>query len=713
MKNNRRVFHLRQYVTMIILLVSFLILSALTTWAWDPCPSCNPACTSCQTCNCGTCVNKCNSCQTCVGGSCQPKCNSCQTCVNGSCQPKCSSSQCQTCVNGNCQSTCNSCQTCVNGECKPKPEITYTYDAVGNRISMTGPGCATTTYTYDYLNRLTSVTDPDGVVITYDYDPNGNRTEMVTSEGTTTYTYDDNNQLVSVENTMDEGRWTQYEYDSLGNQTRVDEPNGTYTEYTYDPDRNWLTSVINRQSDGTIISAYYYNDYDNVGNRLNVTEFDGSVVSYGYNDIYELESEARTGSNAYSISYAYDDVGNRLQKTENRGQITETTYTYNANNQLTTETIDSDTILTYSYDLNGNLLEKGDGSDTTLYTWDYDNRLSTVNSTLVTVNYSYDADGNRLSKTRQTDGGQAVTTKYINDVASPLVQVVMETNEYGEAQARYTYGNDLISRVTSYPSPVTSYYHYDGLGSTRQLTDDTQTVVAEYTYDAFGNVIAQTTGGGMAHNPATEQNSPINKVGAGLLASLILGFGIVTAKCRPVRRLGGPARHLFGGRKGILLILILSMALIMVSIPTSTATEADVTGNPYGFTGESQFGEADDLIFLRARYYSPSTGRFISRDPINIAGGINLYGYCRNNPVNDVDPSGELSIIVIVGVVIIVGAILTINCLLKISKFQNKVKELEKENSDECSTNDAWNRATDTQEYKDMISACGMPSPGA
>jgi len=45
----------------------------------------------------------------------------------------------------------------------------------------------------------------------------------------------------------------------------------------------------------------------------------------------------------------------------------------------------------------------------------------------------------------------------------------------------------------------------------------------------------------------------------------------------------------------------------------------DSTGtsdNTYSFTGEQQFGEADNLVLLRARYYDPRVGRFISRDPI-------------------------------------------------------------------------------------------------
>lgn len=43
---------------------------------------------------------------------------------------------------------------------------------------------------------------------------------------------------------------------------------------------------------------------------------------------------------------------------------------------------------------------------------------------------------------------------------------------------------------------------------------------------------------------------------------------------------------------------------------------------------------------LGARYYDPTLGRFLSPDPIGHAGGLNLYGYCGNDPVNKVDPSG-------------------------------------------------------------------------
>ncbi|MFO0927416.1 MAG: RHS repeat-associated core domain-containing protein [Gemmataceae bacterium] len=63
--------------------------------------------------------------------------------------------------------------------------------------------------------------------------------------------------------------------------------------------------------------------------------------------------------------------------------------------------------------------------------------------------------------------------------------------------------------------------------------------------------------------------------------------------------------------------------------------------NPFTFVG--QFGVMADLgagCTMRARYYYAPVGRFISQDPIGIAGGINLYAYSSNNPTLFVDPAG-------------------------------------------------------------------------
>jgi RHS repeat-associated protein len=65
---------------------------------------------------------------------------------------------------------------------------------------------------------------------------------------------------------------------------------------------------------------------------------------------------------------------------------------------------------------------------------------------------------------------------------------------------------------------------------------------------------------------------------------------------------------------------------------------------PFGFVGGEGYQSDPDsgLMLLGARYYDPSSGRFISRDPIGYEGGLNLYAYCENDPVNGIDPDGLL-----------------------------------------------------------------------
>jgi RHS repeat-associated protein len=70
-------------------------------------------------------------------------------------------------------------------------------------------------------------------------------------------------------------------------------------------------------------------------------------------------------------------------------------------------------------------------------------------------------------------------------------------------------------------------------------------------------------------------------------------------------------------------------------------TQASGTIPTYGYTGREP--DASGLIFYRARYYHPGLGRFASRDPIGMRGGINSYAYAGGNPVNYNDPSGLLA----------------------------------------------------------------------
>ena len=70
-------------------------------------------------------------------------------------------------------------------------------------------------------------------------------------------------------------------------------------------------------------------------------------------------------------------------------------------------------------------------------------------------------------------------------------------------------------------------------------------------------------------------------------------------------------------------------------------SQEEAIPNPFKYVG--QFGVMDEengLFYMRARYYDPEVGRFINKDPIGFLGGLNIYAYVENNPVNHIDPEG-------------------------------------------------------------------------
>ncbi len=231
------------------------------------------------------------------------------------------------------------------------------------------------------------------------------------------------------------------------------------------------------------------------GNRLRHWEFGNGAraVDYVYDDLYRLTSETVSDATLgnRSASWSYDAVGNRLSEVETTAAGTDTTtYSYDANDRLLTETVtglNPDT-LTYSYDNNGNTLTRIDGSGTTSYAYDSRNRLSDLNAGQTT--YRYDASGIRMSET-----SSGLTTNYLVDPNRGYAQVVEEIFDLNSfAEVRYTYGDDLIAQHRRVDPLTTnsSTYHYDGIGSTRRLTDTNSLVTDSHAYTAFGELAGST-----------------------------------------------------------------------------------------------------------------------------------------------------------------------------------------------------------------------------
>ncbi len=380
------------------------------------------------------------------------------------------------------------------------------------------------------------------------------------------------------------------------------EASDSYAKYTYDKNNRVLTQTTYKvgQSGARAYSIYSYYDsgllkskrnyvstttslanhvdtYDltyHADGNIATVENDYKVTSYAYDNAGRLTSESLEG--VVQASYTYDAFGNRAAMVNSHGT---TTYTYDKNNRMTYErTTSADgTVLSYiyyDYDDTGNLVEKyyyyGDAM-----THDYDlfGRLVNSASMRTNVNYTYDGNGIRLSKT-----SVGVTTNFINDGGYVVGEVC------GDNIIKYTYGNNLISINNN---GTLGFYHTDEHGNVSAISDTNKNVVADYDFDAFGNETVST----------------------------------------------------------------------------------DTYYNPMRYCGE-YYDTETDLIYLRARYYDPSVGRFISEDPHwnldnmiygdkeyeedeikqpdiqAISQASNLYVYCLNNPIAFIDFSG-LDVIVV------------------------------------------------------------------
>jgi YD repeat-containing protein len=340
----------------------------------------------------------------------------------------------------------------------------YTYDLVGNLLTVTQPDDETTSYTYDDDNRLTEelVTHP-----VTDSSTNTVITEPVFEED---YRLDDNGD--GLRKSVNE---THYNTDGSIFDTTAD-------LWTYDADGR-LTS----EQMVIVYQGGAYNGFTPIGNA----------------------------PAPYYEGFTYDLVGNRKQETisnlppsndPNSGYISQATlnYTYNGDDQRVTETRTGSTpyAITNQYDANGSLLTSTKtGTDGQVDTYQYDLRNRMTQETVTqggvitsTTTFGYDTDGDRVSESTTPALGPTQSTYYLNDPENPTgyTKPVQESSTLaGTPDRSYVLGLRVQGQSTTTASDTqdVEYLLIDGHGSTRALVDLSGNVTASYDCDAFGNAL--------------------------------------------------------------------------------------------------------------------------------------------------------------------------------------------------------------------------------
>src|SRR5271165_5981144 len=347
---------------------------------------------------------------------------------------------------------------------------TYTYDQSNRLTQKSYPDTTTVNYTYDNDSRLTQVVDPTGTyaftfdnmgrltntntsyafltgrnfTTAYGYDAASNRTGFTDPEsGATAYVYDTLNRLQTLTPPTAYGTGHfGFTYDAISRRTGLTRPNSVGTTYGYDT-LNRLLNVTHAKSGTTLDGTTY--TLDAAGNRLTHEALPSTAtLTYTYDNIYELLT-SKQGSTT-NESYTFDPVGNRLTA------LGSAAWTYNTSNELNTRPN-----VSYTYDANGNTLTEVASAGTTTFTWDFENRLTSVAlpGSGGTVSFKYDPFGRRIEKSSSSG-----TSIYAYD-ADNLIE---EASASGTATARYTVGLNIDEPLAILQGTTTDYYQADGAG---------------------------------------------------------------------------------------------------------------------------------------------------------------------------------------------------------------------------------------------------------
>ena len=411
----------------------------------------------------------------------------------------------------------------------------YAHDSDGKLIASAGASGFTTTYNYDTYGNLLSTTDPigvstsgtfdaNGLYLTNSTDKNGNTTDYIYNESgntmpvgtlssatlnsptdssgiTTTYEYNHYNRKTKI--TDDLGNATNLNYDVNGKLLTRVLPDGATTTFTYYPARDIVSGALVKNETDPLGNSVTFK-YNDVGNVISREDRNGNITTYSYDGLNRLIEEVDPFQN--SVKFSYDGNGNVTQQIDKNGNVTK--FAYDAANRLVSKTDPEGNLFQYEYYADGKLK----------------NEIYTVNSTLVTTHYDYNALGYPETRTVGYGSGDTRIFQYRYDVLGRLVKTIYpkgnyETIEYdnngntrytrsfdsGDVQLRqvefiyYADSRNLLQKKIVDNGKDDSgdgyVYEYDALGRLLKETDPVGNHV-DYEYDSVGNLVTLTDGAG-------------------------------------------------------------------------------------------------------------------------------------------------------------------------------------------------------------------------
>lgn len=476
---------------------------------------------------------------------------------------------------------------------------------------------------YDAMGRVARTTDSLGRVTEINYDANGNLTSVTDARGgVTSYSYDDKDRQITRTDPL--GKSESYSYDKNDNLVSYVDRRGQVSEYGYDA-LNRRTLAGYGATGGTYASQVTYT-YDADNRLTQATDSQSGTISRTYDNLNRMTGETTPQG---SVSYAYDDAGRRTELTVT-GQ-TAVSYGYDAANRLTSITQGSDAV-GYAYD-------------------DAGRRTSLTLPNGVIVDYGYDNANQLLSLTYRKGGTILGDLSYEYDAVGRRTAVGGSYADTGLPATLSATTYDANNRLTVRGGTALSYddngsmtadgtynYSWDERNRLTQISQGGNTV-ASFAYDLFGRRIGKTMRGTTINYLYDGLNLALELNGMTPAATYLAGPGIDEVYRRT--DING-ARYFLSDALGSTLALTDGTGTVQTRYTYDpfgqTTASGQSSGNPIQYTGREN--DNTGLYYYRARYYHPGLQRFISEDPIGLAGGINSYTYVLNNPLRYIDPLG-------------------------------------------------------------------------